>query len=68
MSEIWVIQVKIGGVWDTRRVSFSKDNLVAYADLYVGRAIEAGYEARILPFVADESRQEAIELTRATKR
>lgn len=68
MSEIWAIQVRVGNRWETRRMNVNKDSLVQYADLYVGRALEAGYEARIVPFVADESRQETIELVRIAKR
>jgi hypothetical protein len=61
MSEHWAVEVKIGGKWEVRNTALTKDKLMVTIDLYAGRALSAGYEARIVPYVADEARAEYLE-------
>lgn len=66
-KEIFVLEVKIGGKWEPRANSYTEDQLMKQSDMYAGRAIEAGYEARIVPYVVDESRAKALEPTKIVK-
>jgi hypothetical protein len=62
MSEIWSLEVKIGGKWESRRTAFTKAAMLAQASLYVSRSLSEQYEVRIVPYVADESRTEILEV------
>lgn len=66
-KEMFVLEVKLGSEWTPRAQAYTEERLMEQADMYAGRAIEAGYEARIVPYVADESRAKALEPTKIVK-
>lgn len=67
MSERWCIEIKINGKWEIRHSAITRERLLDQLDLYAGRSLQAGYEARIIPYVADESRAEMLEAGKEIK-
>ena len=60
-NTIFTIEVNIGGTWTIRLQALTMERLMQQADLYAGRALEAGYEVRIAPYVLDESLVEMLD-------
>ncbi len=67
MSERWCIEIKINGKWEVRHSAITRESLLDQLDLYAGRALARGYEGRIIPYIADESRAEMLEAGKEIK-
>ena len=62
--EIWAVEVRLGGKWERKHLASTKELLLKQCDLYIGRTCEAGYDVRVVPYVADDSRAEALTMER----
>jgi hypothetical protein len=58
--EIWSLEVRLGDRWESRKVTYTREAMIAQMNLYVSRLVQTDYEVRIVPYVADESRAERL--------